>query len=229
MAKAIIFDLDGCLVESETLALEVIAEEARRLGARNLELPELAGALLGLHMTKIAEWVGTRAGRPVPDDFPARIDARLMARYPAELRPVTGAQQMLDSLDGQGVPMAVATGSSHARMSAALGVSGLDGFFKGTALSADLVRDGKPAPDLFLLAAQTIGQDPRDCLVLEDSPHGVTGAVAAGMTAVGFVGGDHLSGRRTAQAEALRAAGAAVVIDDLAAFAELCLLAGGTI
>jgi beta-phosphoglucomutase-like phosphatase (HAD superfamily) len=83
------------------------------------------------------------------------------------------------------------------------------------AFSADLVSRGKPAPDIFLLAAEKLGVAPQNCAVLEDSPHGIKGAVEAGMRAVGFVGGSHLAGRRADHAEILRAAGADHVISHL--------------
>ena len=86
---------------------------------------------------------------------------------------------------------------------------------EGRAFSADQVAQGKPAPDLFLLAARELGVDPADCVILEDSPHGVTGALRAGSRAVGFVGGTHLDNRRAEHAALLRATGAAPVLDSM--------------
>ena len=223
MAQAVIFDLDGCLVESEVLSLATIAEEAERLGAGRISVAEMAREILGLQMPKIAGWIEARGGQSVPDDFARQIDAALMARYPDELRAVDGAAEMLGGLHAQGMPMAVATGSATARMALALQVTGLSGFFEGRACSADAVKNGKPAPDLFLHAAEVIGQRPEGCLVLEDSPHGVEGALAAGMTPVGFVGGGHLAERRDAHAEVLREAGCLAVVRDLAAFQRIAL------
>lgn len=221
MTRPIIFDLDGCLVESEVLSLGAIAEIARQLGAQDIDEQEMCGQLLGLKMSKIAGWIEERAGRPAPADFAERIDADLMARYPAELMPVNGAEAMLSSLTAKGAPIALATGSSIARMRVALETTGFDRFFEGRACSSDQVANGKPAPDLFLFATNLIGQDPRDCLVLEDSPHGVQGAVKAGMTAIGFVGGGHLTGLRASHAAKLMAAGCTLVIEDLAELVDL--------
>lgn len=219
--KAIIFDLDGCLVESEVLSLAAIAEEAHGLGATDVDMPELAAEVLGLKMSAIADWVGKRAGRPVSDDFPARIDARLMDRYPADLRAVDGAAALLRAIDTAGLPKAVATGSSVSRMRLALEVTGLSPHFEGAMCSADHVRRGKPAPDLFLHAAGLLQVAPEDCLVLEDSPHGVAGARAAGMTVLGFVGGGYLETRRDAHENTLREAGCARVLRHLSELENL--------
>lgn len=223
MSPAIIFDLDGCLVESEVLSLKAIADEAHRLGAKELDPRELGKEVLGLKMSRIAEWVGGRAGRPAPEDFAERIDRLLMEQYPTDLKPVIGAHELLAALHREGCQMAVATGSSLARMALALRTTGIDDFFEGRACSADQVANGKPAPDLFLFAAQAIDRDPTDCIVIEDSPHGVEGALAAGMTPIGFVGGGHLEGRRDDHAETLRRAGCVAVVDRLDAFQSLVL------
>ena len=81
--------------------------------------------------------------------------------------------------------------------------------------SADQVRHGKPAPDLFLLAARRLGIVPGQCAVMEDSPHGIAGARAAGMRAVGFTGGSHLDGMRGDHARRLRDAGAVTVLSEM--------------
>ena len=100
-------------------------------------------------------------------------------------------------------------------MQATLQISGLEDRFGGCAVSAENVALGKPAPDIFLEAARRMGLAPSQCVVVEDSPHGVTGAVRAGMSAVGFVGGSHLQGREDVHAETLRAAGAVHIFGDL--------------
>lgn len=215
MKKSIIFDLDGCLVESEVLALKAIANSARDLGAQNISEHEMCSQLLGLKMSQIGDWVEQKAGRPVPEDFADRIDAELMAQYPTELTPVTGAMAVLSFLESQGFQIALATGSSTARMQLALKTAGLSRFFEGRACSSDQVANGKPAPDLFLLAASLLGRTVGDCLVLEDSPHDVRGAVAAGMSAIGFVGGSHLKSIRDEQSSKLLDAGCELVIHDL--------------
>ena len=100
-------------------------------------------------------------------------------------------------------------------MKTTLRIAGLEGWFKGTQCSAEEVCRGKPAPDVFQLAQARLGASAGDCLVLEDSPHGIAGALAAGIPAVGFVGGSHLDGRRAGHAQVLRDAGAVAVFDNL--------------
>lgn len=223
MVQAVIFDLDGCLVDSEVLSLAAIADEAERLGAGRITMPEMAREILGLQMPRIGAWIAARGGRNVPGDFAARIDTALMALYPDKLRAVAGATELLRALEGQGVRMAVATGSAAPRMRLALEVTGLAGFFSGSACSADAVARGKPAPDLFLHAAEVIGQRPDTCLVLEDSPHGVEGALSAGMRVVGFVGGGHLEGLRDDHGAVLRRAGCHAIVRDLSDFQRIAL------
>jgi HAD superfamily hydrolase (TIGR01509 family) len=223
MPPAIIFDLDGCLVDNEVLSLKAIADEAHRLGAQDLNPRDLGKEVLGLKMSRIAEWIAERAGRPAPEDFAQRIDRVLMDQYPTDLNPIDGAYDLLSALHHAGCHMAVATGSSKARMALALRTTGLDGFLKGRACSSDQVEHGKPAPDLFLLAAKVIGRAPGDCIVIEDSPHGVEGALAAGMTPVGFVGGGHLEGRRDDHADTLRQAGCVSIVNRMDRFQDLVL------
>lgn len=215
MTRAVIFDLDGVLVDSEPLSLGVLAEEMRALGIADATPDEVGRKFLGVSLKVIRAYVAERLGRPVPEAFVERFEDRLLAIYPDRLRVIPGVPDLLDALQGAGIGMAIATGGSLRRMGATLRVSGLDRWFQGRAFSADQVAQGKPAPDLFLLAAQQLGVAPADCVVLEDLPHGVTGALRAGARAVGFTGGTHLDGRRAAHAALLRSKGADPVLDGM--------------
>lgn len=214
--KAVIFDLDGCLVDSEPHALEAIAAEMRALGVKDASAEEIGARFLGVSLSVIHAYVAERSGRPTPADFTARFEGRLFEVYQTELRQIAGAEALLQALQAAGVQMAIATGGSLKRLGVTLQTSGLARYFEGRAFSADQVARGKPAPDLFELAARELGVSPADCVVLEDSPHGVEGALAAGMQAVGFVGGSHLDGRRAAHAALLSAKGAREVLSDMA-------------
>ncbi len=217
--KAVIFDLDGCLVDSEPLSLEAIASEMRALGLKDATAEEIGDKFLGVAMPVIADYVSGRLGAPVSGDFASRVETQLLATYETELRQIPGAAELLGSLKTQGHGMAIATGGSLERMTTTLNLSGLEGWFEGTATSAAEVRQGKPAPDIFLLALERLKMSPSECVVLEDSPHGVKGALAAGIPALGFVGGSHLEGKRESHAKTLRDAGAAHVfhrLDDVA-------------
>jgi len=213
--KAVIFDLDGCLVDSEPLSLEAIASEMRALGIMDATAEEIGDKFLGVAMPVIADYVSGRLGAPVPGDFASRVETQLLAAYETELRQIPGAAELLGSLVAQGLGMAIATGGSLERMTTTLNLSGLEGWFEGTATSAAEVSKGKPAPDIFLLALERLGMSPSECVVLEDSPHGVKGALAAGIPSIGFVGGSHLEGRRDSHARTLRDAGATRVFDRL--------------
>jgi HAD superfamily hydrolase (TIGR01509 family) len=210
--RAVIFDLDGCLVDSETLALEAIAAEMRALGIADATWTELREDFLGVSLSVVCDYLAKRLGGPCPVDFPENFLRRLLAFYADRLPLVEGVTNLLDRLRNAGIAIGVATGGSVARMQSTLEIAGLDKYFAGRAFSADQVAHGKPAPDLVLHVAHQLGVAPADCAVVEDSPHGILGAVAAGMRAIGFVGGTHLDGMRERQIQRLRDAGAEVVV-----------------
>ena len=215
MTRAVIFDLDGVLVDSEPLSLGVLADEMRALGIADATPEEVGRQFLGVSLPVIRAYVADRLGRPVPETFVERFEDRLLAIYPEKLQVIDGVPALLDQLQDAGIGMAIATGGSLRRMGETLRVSGLDRWFQGRAFSADQVAQGKPAPDLFLLASRELGVDPKDCVILEDSPHGVTGALRAGARAVGFTGGSHLDLSRAEHAALLRGKGAAPVLDSM--------------
>ena len=215
LPAAVIFDLDGCLVDSEPLSLEVIANEMNSLGIDDVTINYVRDRFLGVSIQDICKHVSERLGKVCPDDFTKRVEDRLLGEYKARLCQIPDAENLLLRLTEAGVKTALATGSSLRRMGATLDISGLATHFTGTAFSADQVKNGKPAPDLFLLAAEGISAPPENCVVIEDSPHGVKGARAAGMTALGFVGGTHLNDIRSDQAQRLRDAGAVQIFESL--------------
>ncbi|WP_417804425.1 HAD family hydrolase [Thalassospira lucentensis] len=212
---AVIFDMDGCLVDSEPLSLEVIANEMQSLGIQDADINDVRSRFLGVSIQDICKNITERLGRPCPDNFIDRVENHLLTEYQTRLTKIAHVDELLERLSKQGIKTALATGSSLRRMRKTLELSNLLPRFDGTAFSADQVENGKPAPDLFLLAAQKIGVDPKDCVVVEDSPHGVKGAIAAGMKAIGFVGGTHLDDIRDYQTNLLQVAGASVILHDL--------------
>ncbi|MCF3975053.1 HAD family hydrolase [Paracoccus salsus] len=209
--KAVVFDLDGCLVDSEGHALDVLADELRLAGMGDMTVEALRERFLGISLARITEHVAERACRPCPEDFAHRFETRLFARFRDELRLIEGVPDLLATLEARGIATAIATGSSLRRLRVTLDCVGLGEHFRDTGFSADQVEHGKPAPDLFLLAADRLGIAPSECAVMEDSPLGIAGAVAAGMRPVGFVGGSHLSGIRDTHATRLRDAGAVTI------------------
>lgn len=224
-ARAVIFDLDGCLVDSEPLSIAALSAELGALGVPDASFEVIRDRFLGVSMRDICNHVAERTGIRCPPEFIDRVEDRLFALYRENLRPIPGAARLLAALKEAGIPFAIATGGSVRRMTATLGLSGLAPWFEGRAFSADQVERGKPAPDLFLFAASRLGVPPERCTVIEDSPHGIAGARAAGMKAIGFTGGSHLDGSRRAHGGILRDAGAAAVFRRLADV-RAALLAG---
>lgn len=212
---AVIFDLDGCLVDSEPLSIGAIVDEAHAMGISEVTFEEIRERFLGVSMRVIYEELTQLTGQMGQQDFVDRVEARLFAAYKDNLRQIDGVVAMLSTLKSNGIAVAVATGGSIRRMNETLTVSGLAPWFEGFAFSADQVAKGKPEPDLFLFAATELHVPADACVVLEDSPHGVQGAIAAGMRAVGFVGGSHLDGMREAHSGLLKSRGAETVATTL--------------
>lgn len=225
--RAVIFDMDGCLVDSEPMALQILSEMMQAEGLAATP-DDLRRRFLGVSIQAIVRDISAALGRDDLPGFARDFENRLLARYPAELRRMPGIEALLDDLAARDIAMAVATGSSVRRLGLTLEVAGLAGRFGDNVFSADQVRRGKPAPDLFLLAADRLGLPPAACAVMEDSPHGVTGARAAGMRAIGFTGGAHLDGMRDDHARRLRDAGAAAVLRDMAGMARALLESQGS-
>jgi HAD superfamily hydrolase (TIGR01509 family) len=145
-------------------------------------------------------------GRALPQDFAERMNRALFARFQTDLKPIAGVREAILALPH---PRCVASSSIPERIALSLRVTGLADLFDNI-FSATQVARGKPAPDLFLHAAQQLGARPGECLVIEDSPAGVQAALAAGMRVIGFVGGGHCG---PGHAEVLRRTGAPVVIE----------------
>jgi HAD superfamily hydrolase (TIGR01509 family) len=206
-AIVIIFDCNGVLVDSEQIAASVAAEEFTRIGIP-LTAALISRFFLGRRPADMFAMVEEASGRKLPATFASAVAGATLQRIRAELRSMPHAAYALTWLRG---PKCVASSSSPDRIRASLDMTGLSRFFEFT-FSASSVAAGKPAPDLFLHAAERMGVRPRECIVVEDSPAGVTAATAAGMTAIGFVGGSHSGGDL---GEQLIASGAHSVVADL--------------
>ena len=198
----VILDCDGVLVDSEVLAVEVDRRVLAELGW-HLTTEEIVERFVGKsHATFTAE-VAAHLGRDLDEDWDAPYAHWYADAFAAHLRPVDGIAEALDAI---ALPTCVASSGGHPKIRANLARTDLLGRFDGRISSATEVAHGKPAPDLFLLAASRMGVDPARCVVVEDSPYGVQGALAAGMRALGYAGGLTPAGR-------LRDAGAAVFDD----------------
>ena len=157
---------------------------------------ESVEAFMGRSWKNVEAYAEAAMGRPLPDGFRQRYLDAMFAAFEAELRPVPGVAEALDAI---ALPTCVASSGSHEKMRFTLGHVGLWERFAGRIFSATEVEHGKPAPDLFLHAAERMGWEPAECAVVEDSPAGVEAALAAGMTALGYAGStpaERLAGAR---------------------------------
>jgi HAD superfamily hydrolase (TIGR01509 family) len=178
----VIFDCDGVLVDSELLGNRVLAAVAGECGV-TVDPHEALTLFRGCKMADCVAVLGDRLGRPLPDDFVATVRARTAAAFRAELRPVEG---VVDALARIAASVCVASSGPREKIELALSVTGLFPRFTGRIFSAYEVESWKPAPDLFLHAAATLGVPPAACAVVEDSALGVRAGVAAGMTVIAY-------------------------------------------
>jgi HAD superfamily hydrolase (TIGR01509 family) len=128
----------------------------------------------------------------MPQRFSAELGAGVRAAFRSALCPIEGVGSVLDGLQ---IPHCVASSSDFDRVSFSLSMTGLAPHFDQRLYTSQMVERGKPAPDLFLYAAERMRADPRRTIVIEDSVSGVTAGKTAGMTVWGFVGGSHYQSR----------------------------------
>lgn len=186
-AKLVIFDCDGVLVDSEPIAAASLAAELANAGFATT--PEQCVAdFTGLSLDSVIARVEARSRRRLPAGFRERLRARDYAAFRESLQPVPGVRALLDKL---ATPRCVASSGSLEKLDVTLSATGLLDEFAPNIFSAEQVERGKPAPDLFLYAAASMGISPRDCVVVEDSVAGIMAACAAGMDVIGFAGGGH--------------------------------------
>ena len=202
----VIFDCDGVLIDSEMLTIRL---EVAMLAEAGIAITgdEIIERYCGISMKTMLADLEARLGCRLGDSFATDHAARFAAICETELRAMPGIYAVLDGIVGQ---TCVASSSTPERLRHTLGLAGLYRRFDPHVFSATMVERGKPAPDLFLFAAQRMAAEPMACVVIEDSLPGVAAAVAAGMTAIGFVGGGHC---RLGHADRLRQAGASVVVE----------------
>jgi HAD superfamily hydrolase (TIGR01509 family) len=205
----LIFDCDGVLVDSEHLACASLAEVMTTLG-HSMSADEAMLAFAGRSLKDVLARAERLLSRPIPKDLGEQAAVQLMARFRRELQAVAGVKEAIAALPYR---RCVASSSDPGRLTLSLDVTGLSALFGNNVFSAIEVANGKPAPDLFLLAARRLGEDPSSCIVIEDSVLGVEAAGAAGMAAIGFAGASHAN---QGLAERLAAAGAEPVIHSMA-------------
>ena len=184
--QLVIFDCDGVLVDSEVLANREAARVKTQLGVpytTEEHIEKFVG--LGRNSQVVAEEL-----KVLPEEYWELMRVARTKAFENELLEMPGIREVLAGII---VPFCMASSGAMEKIETSLRVTGLGKYFpKERIFNSDMVSRGKPAPDLFLFAAERMAVHPKHCLVIEDSPSGIEGAVAAGMRAFAFTGGSHM-------------------------------------
>lgn len=218
----VIFDCDGVLVDSELISVSVLTEVLRENGVA-ISDDVTFRRFLGRSMASVAEILKNDFGIAITDAHLDEIRRRLYARFAQDLEPMPG---IAAALAGLSCPFCVASSSQVERIQLSLHLTGLLEFFVQRIYSSTMVKNGKPAPDLFLHAAMSMGVRPERCLVIEDSAAGIQAAQRAGMSVFAFIGGKHAE--PAGLAEDAKALKPDAIFDDMAALAGLIRSAAQT-
>lgn len=181
----VIFDCDGVLVDSEQIAIQVDQEVLHNLGWQ-ISIAEIVDRFVGRSNSHFKFEVENYLDIKLPENWSDQLTEKYRERFAAELRPIAGVSEVLAELPYK---YCVASSGSIEKMRFTLGHTGLLPKFDGKLFSAEQVIHGKPAPDLFLMAATTMKVKPQNCVVVEDSPAGLQAAAEAGMRAIAYSGG----------------------------------------
>ena len=181
--QAVLFDCDGVVVDSEGPTLALFVEELAVHGLP-LTLAEFEADYLGQTVEMVARQA-TRAGAQLPEGWVAHFYGRMNELLVAGVPLVPGVLGVLDRLDAAGVPFAMGSNGSLAKMKITLGQHGIEGRFRAV-LSGQALGKPKPAPDVYLAAAAACGVAPEACVVIEDSAQGARAGLAAGATVLGY-------------------------------------------
>jgi HAD superfamily hydrolase (TIGR01509 family) len=199
--QLVIFDCDGVLVDSEVISNDVLARSLTEQGLPTT-LAQARRDYQGLLLADIDSRAQAKLGRPLATDWLERYERDRAVVFRRELRAVPGVAETVRRIKAAGVAVCVASQGKLEKTRLSLKLTQLDLLFSDEALfSAYSVPRGKPHPDLFLHAAQAMAADPLRVAVVEDTPSGVTAAVAAGMRALGYVADSDATALRRAGAE----------------------------
>jgi HAD superfamily hydrolase (TIGR01509 family) len=208
MISHVIFDCDGVLIDSEKISMDV---DIALLAESGIELTEaeIHHRFVGTTFEAMVTELEREYKRPLPPNLAARKDGMMLDLYRRDLKPVPGVIPMLNKLK---LPRSIGTNGPRERAMEALRMTGLEPFFGDRLTTYEDVQNGKPAPDIYLLAAKRAGFAPARCLVVEDSVTGATAALAAGCKVIGFTGVAH---DPAAKATELKKLGVSHVIQDM--------------
>jgi HAD superfamily hydrolase (TIGR01509 family) len=189
--ECIIWDCDGCLIDSELLACSVSASLMGEFGY-DITAQEYIERFAGKGIKHSISIIEKETNKEILPYFPfERLKTERKKIFSESLKEIDGVSEVLSKID---LPMCVASGSSIDRLDLTLGIVELKSRFEGRIYSSEQVENGKPAPDIFLYAARNMGVAPENCLVIEDSVSGIKAAKAAGMPVFAFLGASHAVG-----------------------------------
>jgi len=212
----VIFDCDGVLVDSEPIVNRVLNEMLNELGIR-ISLEDSTRMFLGRAVREELDNIARMRGAPLPENWLSTWLARRNQVLEAEVQGVPYVREAVAAIAATGMPVCVASGADRIKVKLQLTRTGLVELFQQDErehiFSATEVARSKPAPDVYLLAARTMGVEPARCAVIEDSPTGITAGVAAGMTVFGYAARN--------DAASLSEAGAQMIFTDMRDLPEL--------
>ncbi len=203
----IIFDCDGVLVDTETIAGAMFSEFVRAQGYSESH-EDCLRTFRGRSMKSAIEIIEADIGRSLPSDWADAVEEEVQAIFRRSVDPIPHVHHVTTAIEAHGLERCVASSSVMSHIENAVEKIGLVDHFAGNLYSATMVEKGKPAPDLFLHAAQEMGHTPPNAVVIEDSLAGVQAGIAAGMRVFGYVGDEITDGRQLSEA-------GATVFDDM--------------
>lgn len=207
--RAVVFDCDGTLVDSELIHAKALQGALAELGLM-LSPEQVRAQSAGVANADFLRRVAEEQGRTLPADMEQAVDDTAFRLIAQELKPIDGAGEVVSALTASQIRLAVASNSTRRLVREMLLAAGLTSAFEERIATSEDVATPKPAPDVYRLAARLLSARTEDCLAVEDSPIGVTAARRAGMPVVGLC-----PVSATFTASELTRAGAFAVIDDL--------------
>lgn len=182
--KCIIFDCDGVLVNSEDISSQVLTEMAQSIEA-DVGEELFSNKFQGKSLQDLFDYIESKTDRELPVDFEKIYRKRTFKAFRNDLKPIDGIHSLLDKIN---IDYCVASNGPLEKIKITLTATNLFKYFKGKMFSSYEINRWKPAPDLFLYAAQQMGYKPQECIVIEDSMAGVQAATNGGFKTYGYIG-----------------------------------------
>lgn len=185
--KCIIFDCDGVLIDSESIAIGVLVDMANKLGA-NMDFKESLIDLKGKSLNLCMSLIANKIVKPLSENFEKEYRANTFKAFKEKIQPIKGIKDVLEQLE---LPFCVASSGPENKIRLNLEITGLLPFFENSIFSCYTIQKWKPEPDIFLWAAKTMGYTPKECLIIEDSVSGVMAAKRGGFDVFGYTEHDY--------------------------------------